>query len=105
MKQNGDLTDQEAMNFNTKLDDKNTDSIQDIDSILQEAELAKTRKDANAAIDSLKNLNNAQKKALKEEVANPETNPQSNLDTIEKVKTAITAVVTCLLYTSPSPRD
>ncbi|WP_422111884.1 GA module [Gardnerella sp. DNF00497B] len=94
LKQNGDLTDQEAMNFNTKLDDKNTDSIQDIDSILQEVELAKTRKDANAAIDSLKNLNNAQKKALKEEVANPETNPQSNLDTIEKVKTAITAVVT-----------
>ena len=94
LKQNGDLTDQEATNFNTKLDDKNTDSIQDIDSILQEAELAKTRKDANTAIDNFKNLNNAQKKALKEEVANPETDPKSDLDTVDKVKTAINNVVT-----------
>ena len=94
LQKNGDLTQDEAEGFNKRLDDSSTDSIQDIDSILQEAELAKTRKDANTAIDTLKNLNNAQKKALKEEVANPETNPQSNLDTIEKVKTAITAVVT-----------
>ena len=76
------------------MDDKNTDSIQDIDSILQEAELAKTRKDANTAIDNLQNLNNAQKKALKEEVANPETDPKSDLDTVDKVKTAINNVVT-----------
>ncbi|EPI59619.1 LPXTG-motif protein cell wall anchor domain protein [Gardnerella vaginalis JCP8070] len=94
LQKNGDLTDQEATNFNTKLDDKNTDSIQDIDSILQEAELAKTRKDANTAIDNFKNLNNAQKKALKEEVANPETDPKSDLDTVDKVKTAINNVVT-----------
>ncbi|RDW96850.1 hypothetical protein gvb04_02800 [Gardnerella vaginalis] len=94
LKQNGGLTDQEATNFNTKLDDKNTDSIQDIDSILQEAELAKTRKDANTAIDNFKNLNNAQKKSLKEEVANPETDPKSDLDTVDKVKTAINNVVT-----------
>ncbi|WP_421776909.1 GA module [Gardnerella sp. KA00243] len=94
LQKNGDLTQDESEGFNKRLDDSSTDSIQDIDSILQEAELAKTRKDANTAIDTLKNLNNAQKKALKEEVANPETNPQSNLDTIEKVKTAITAVVT-----------
>ena len=94
LQKNGDLTQDESEGFNKRLDDSSTDSIQDIDSILQEAELAKTRKDANTAIDTLQNLNNAQKKALKEEVANPETNPQSNLDTIEKVKTAITAVVT-----------
>ncbi|WP_421777176.1 sugar-binding protein [Gardnerella sp. DNF01180P] len=94
LKKHGDLTDQEATNFNAKLDDKNTDSIQDIDSILQEAELAKTRKDANTAIDNLQNLNNAQKKALKEEVANPETDPKSDLDTVDKVKTAINNVVT-----------
>ena len=94
LKKNGDLTQDEAEGFNKRLDDSSTDSIQDIDSILQEAELAKTRKDANTAIDNLKNLNYAQKKALKEEVANPETDPQSNLDTIEKVKAAITAVVT-----------
>lgn len=94
LQKNGDLTDQEATNFNTKLNDKNTDSIQDIDSILQEAELAKTRKDANTAIDNFKNLNNAQKKALKEEVANPETDPKSDLDTVDKVKTAINNVVT-----------
>ena len=94
LQKNGDLTQDEAEGFNKRLDDSSTDSIQDIDSILQEAELAKTRKDANTAIDNLKNLNYAQKKALKEEVANPETDPQSNLDTIEKVKAAITAVVT-----------
>ncbi|MFP1689947.1 GA module [Gardnerella swidsinskii] len=94
LKKHGDLTDQEATNFNAKLDDKNTDSIQDIDSILQEAELAKTRKDANTAIDNLQNLNNAQKKALREEVANPETDPKSDLDTVDKVKTAINNVVT-----------
>lgn len=94
LQKNGDLTDQEATNFNTKLNDKNTDSIQDLDSILQEAELAKTRKDANTAIDNFKNLNNAQKKALKEEVANPETDPKSDLDTVDKVKTAINNVVT-----------
>ena len=94
LQKNGDLTQDEAEGFNKRLDDSSTDSIQDIDSILQEAELAKTRKDANTAIDNLKNLNNAQKKALKEEVANPETDPKSDLDTIDKVKTAITAVVT-----------
>nr|PMC50964.1 GA module [Gardnerella vaginalis] len=94
LQKNGDLTQDEAEGFNKRLDDSSTDSIQDIDSILQEAELAKTRKDANTAIDNLKNLNNAQKKALKEEVANPETDPKSDLDTVDKVKTAINNVVT-----------
>ena len=94
LQKNGDLTQDEAEGFNKRLDDSSTDSIQDIDSILQEAELAKTRKDANTAIDTLKNLNNAQKKALKEEVANPETDPKSDLDTVDKVKTAINNVVT-----------
>ena len=93
LKQNGDLTDQEATDLNNRIDKAN--DLREVEGILEEAELKKAKKDAKSEVDKLTNLNKAQKDALKAEIDDIETDPTNeNMKTIEKVKGAITDVVT-----------
>ena len=93
LKQNGSLTEQEANDLTGRID--SAKDLREVEGILEEAELKKAKKDAKSEVDKLTNLNKAQKDALKAEIDDIETDPTNeNMKTIEKVKTAITAVVT-----------
>ena len=93
LKQKGDITEQEANGLTGRIE--NAKDLREVESILEEAELKKAKKDAESEVDKLTNLNKAQKDALKAEIDDIETDPTNeNMKTIEKVKTAITAVVT-----------
>ncbi len=93
LKQKGDITEQEANGLTGRIE--NAKDLREVEGILEEAELKKAKKDAESEVDKLTNLNKAQKDALKAEIDDIETDPTNeNMKTIEKVKTAITAVVT-----------
>ncbi|NSX52555.1 GA module-containing protein [Gardnerella vaginalis] len=93
LKKNGSLTEDEANGLTGRID--NAKDLREVEGILEEAELKKAKKDAKSEVDKLTNLNKAQKDALKAEIDDIETDPTNeNMKTIEKVKTAITAVVT-----------
>ena len=93
LKQKGDITEQEANGLTGRIE--SAKDLREVESILEEAELKKAKKDAESEVDKLTNLNKAQKDALKAEIDDIETDPTNeNMKTIEKVKTAITAVVT-----------
>ena len=93
LKQKGDITEQEANGLTGRIE--NAKDLREVESILEEAELKKAKKDAESEVDKLTNLNKAQKDALKAEIDDIETDSTNeNMKTIEKVKTAITAVVT-----------
>ncbi|RIY27971.1 GA module, partial [Bifidobacteriaceae bacterium NR016] len=88
-----DITEQEANGLTGRIE--NAKDLREVEGILEEAELKKAKKDAESEVDKLTNLNKAQKDALKAEIDDIETDPTNeNMKTIEKVKTAITAVVT-----------
>ena len=93
LKKNSSLTEDEANGLTGRID--NAKDLREVEGILEEAELKKAKKDAKSEVDKLTNLNKAQKDALKAEIDDIETDPTNeNMKTIEKVKTAITAVVT-----------
>ncbi|RIY29461.1 GA module, partial [Bifidobacteriaceae bacterium GH005] len=93
LKQNGSLTEAEANDLSDRIDKAN--DLREVEGILEEAELKKAKKDAKSEVDKLTNLNKAQKDALKAAIDDIETDPTNeNMKTIEKVKGAITAVVT-----------
>ena len=93
LKKNNSLTEQEANDLTGRID--SVKDLREVEGILEEAELKKAKKDAKSEVDKLTNLNKAQKDALKAEIDDIETDPTNeNMKTIEKVKTAITAVVT-----------
>ena len=93
LKKNNSLTEQEANDLTGRID--SAKDLREVEGILEEAELKKAKKDAKSEVDKLTNLNKAQKDALKAEIDDIETDPTNeNMKTIEKVKTAITAVVT-----------
>ncbi|APW18584.1 GA module-containing protein [Gardnerella swidsinskii] len=93
LKKNNSLTEQEANDLTGRID--SAKDLREVEGILEEAELKKAKKDAKSEVDRLTNLNKAQKDALKAEIDDIETDPTNeNMKTIEKVKTAITAVVT-----------
>ena len=93
LKQNGSLTEAEANDLSDRIDKAN--DLREVEGILEEAELKKAKKDAKSEVDKLTNLNKAQKDAFKAAIDDIETDPTNeNMKTIEKVKGAITAVVT-----------
>ena len=98
LKNNNEITPDEAEAYNKRIDAAT--SSREIDAIVEEAELQSAKKKAKDAIDKLEHLNNAQKKALTDEIDNAVTDPTQvdsqntpTMDTIDKVKNAITQTV------------